>query len=81
MPSPHQRPSRFPRQLEGVVVLNGAAPDVEVAIGEHMFKGIAFAVDYEGVPDPERTALQDQHLALMRSLQDMLRQRARSRLH
>lgn len=81
MPSPHQRPSRLPRQLEGVVVLNGAAPDVEVAIGEHMFKGIAFAVDYEGIPDPERTALQDQHLTLMRSLQDMLRLRARSRLH
>ncbi|WP_293853315.1 hypothetical protein [uncultured Alsobacter sp.] len=80
MPSTQQRPTRLPRQLEGVVVLNGAAPDVELAIGEHMFKGIAFAVDYEAVPDPERTALQDQHLTLMRSLQDLLRQRG-SRLH
>lgn len=81
MPAPHQRPTRLPRQLQGVVVLNGAAENIELAIGEHMFKGIAFAVDYEGVPEPGRTALQDQHLMLMRSLQDMLKQRSKGRLH
>lgn len=68
------------RKLKGMVIIDATEPDVELAIGEHMFKGIAFAVDYAGIPLHLRDGLQDQHVALMRSMQDLVRERAASRL-
>jgi hypothetical protein len=81
MASPQRTTGKTLRRLKGLVILDGAAPDVEITIGEHMFNGIAFAVDYERIPDPARTALQDQHVLLMRSMQDLMRQRHAGRLH
>lgn len=63
------------RKSPDIVILDASDPDIEQRIGEHIFKGIAFALDYESVPADRRDALQEAHVAAMKTLQDLARQR------
>ncbi|MHB2170222.1 hypothetical protein [Alsobacter sp. R-9] len=65
---------------DGIVLIDAQAPDVEVRISRNMFGGIAFAIDYEQVPESRRADLQDRHISLMKQLQALARERHRATL-
>jgi len=72
----HQLKARIP----GIAILDANDPEIEVTIGEHIFRGRAFALDYEKVPPHLRDVLQDAHVEHMRSMQALARQRFAQRL-
>jgi hypothetical protein len=63
------------KRMPGIVVLDAADPDIEGRIGEHIFKGIAFALNYDGVPAEQRDAVQERHVAHMKAMQDLAKER------
>lgn len=67
----HQLKARVP----SIAILDANDPEIEVTIGEHIFRGRAFALDYRNVPLHLRDALQDAHVEHMCSMQALARQR------
>lgn len=71
----------FKARMAGLIVLDANDPEVEQRIGEHIFKGRAFALDYRKVPVLQREALQDLHVLHLRAMQDLARERFAGRLN
>lgn len=63
------------RHAPDLVVLDASDPDIEQAIGRHIFKGQAFALNYDGVPAEHRDALQESHVFTMKAMQDLAKER------
>lgn len=63
-----------------LVLIDAREPDLEQRISRNMFAGIAFAIDYGHVPSGIRDRLQDEHVALMKSIQALARERHRATL-
>lgn len=63
-----------------IVLIDAMAPDLEQRISLNMFRGIAFAIDYEHVPAEQRDRLQDEHVGLMKTIQKLARERHRATL-
>ena len=63
------------RHQPDLVVLDASQPDVERVIGEHIFRGQAFALSYDSVPADQRDLLQDSHVGYMKAMQDLARER------
>ncbi len=74
------RSHRLKARVPGIAILDASDPEIEVSIGEHIFRGRAFALDYENVPLHLRDALQDAHVEHMRSMQALARDRFAQRL-
>lgn len=74
------RSLRLKARVPGIAILDANDPEIEATIGEHIFRGRAFALDYERVPLHLRDALQDAHVEHMRSMQALARQRFAQRL-
>lgn len=63
------------RHAPDLVVLDASDPAIEQAIGEHIFKGRAFALNYDDVPAERRDALQESHVFYMKTMQDLAKER------
>lgn len=63
------------KRMPDIVVLDASDPAVERQIGEHIFMGIAFALNYDGVPAEKRDVVQERHVAHMKAMQDLARER------
>jgi hypothetical protein len=69
------------RRAPDLVVIDANDPMVELRIGEHIFRGQPFALDYDAVPADRRDALQESHVDYMRAMQDLARERFATRLN
>jgi hypothetical protein len=63
------------RHAPDIVVLDASDPQVETVIAAHIFKGQAFALNYDGVPAEQRDGLQSVHVAHMKRMQDLAKER------
>lgn len=63
------------RHQPDIVILDASDPEIEQAIGEHIFKGQAFALNYDGVPAEQRDVLQESHVFYMKTMQDLAKER------
>ncbi len=63
------------KRMPDIVVLDASDPGVEKRIGEHIFMGVAFALNYDGVRAEDRDATQERHVAHMKAMQDLAKER------
>jgi hypothetical protein len=63
------------RQAPDIVILDASDPQVEEVIAQHIFKGQAFALNYDGVPAEQRDGLQAVQVAHMKRMQDLAKER------
>ena len=63
------------KRMPDIVVLDASDAAIEKIIGEHIFMGVAFALNYDGVPAEDRDAAQERHVAHMKAMQDLAKER------
>lgn len=63
------------KRMPDIVILDASDPAIERIIGEHIFMGTAFALNYESVPAEDRDSAQERHVSHMKAMQDLAKER------
>jgi hypothetical protein len=69
------------RHVPDIAILDASDPAVERLIGEHIFSGRAFALNYDGVPAEQRDFLQETHVSHMKTMQELAKERFATKLN